>query len=730
MSKKLLFKTLDWNQAHRQHHDDWERLLNELNINPTQSIDWLNATAQSSKISPFLKVLTGWVSDELIGVIPFYVHTTCLLGFKLKTVELATNIISYHNELITKETHYEMLSALLNCEETEGWQLFKVSSTPDNSKTGIAIAQYSRNHHLIHITYKNESSPYLAINSSWEDFLASKPGDFRYKIRKRYKKFTAEKNHEITWYETEASTKVLLERILSIESHSWKVPIKTAITCKKHEQHYYELLLPILAKKDALMANVLSISGHPIAYNLCCTWNGWIGQLKTSYDERFSHLSPGSVAMDLMIKKAFDCKAKEFDFLGGSNQHKLFWSKKTRRHNTYYLFSRSRTSNTLGRIKLLLQLIKHCAIPTKKDAKNHTQEIEWELHPIEKLFNEYRLEWEQLRKNEMQSHPLLDLDLISLSLKFFKTCNVVLAVGKINNKTHVITLIESTIFLRKKLFQPTQLPLCPIVISKRIANESTLIYNMLHALPGHPLSIDLKHIDPDYTNLPDLVDGVYSEKIIYGTTITIDTSTGFERFWKERPKKLRQNIARYLRRLEKEQIFYRLEVVTSTDKMESSVQMYGDIESTGWKGKLGTAIHKSNVQGEFYSELLTLFSKNNGARIYNLYYNKQLVASRLAIHNNGILVFLKTTYDENSSKYAPGRIMLYLAIQDSFKNDKITKIEFYTKATKDQLQWSDKKRDIYNLTWYRSGFYLSAINLYRAARQKLLKNNKACPSHP
>ena len=82
------------------------------------------------------------------------------------------------------------------------------------------------------------------------------------------------------------------------------------------ELKYHRRLLPVLAQDGALLANVLHRAERPIAYSLCCHCHGWVGHLKTSFDQEFASLSPGGYVIDASVERAFDLKAREFDFLG------------------------------------------------------------------------------------------------------------------------------------------------------------------------------------------------------------------------------------------------------------------------------------------------------------------------------------------------------------------------------------------------------------------------------
>jgi hypothetical protein len=82
------------------------------------------------------------------------------------------------------------------------------------------------------------------------------------------------------------------------------------------------------------------------------------------------------------------------------------------------------------------------------------------------------------------------------------------------------------------------------------------------------------------------------------------------------------------------------------------------LESSGWKGKAGTAI-KDNTQGmTFYANLVENFSENGGCEINLLRINGSSIAASLDLRVDRTVYGIKLGYDENYSKFSPGVIML------------------------------------------------------------------------
>jgi CelD/BcsL family acetyltransferase involved in cellulose biosynthesis len=209
------------------------------------------------------------------------------------------------------------------------------------------------------------------------------------------------------------------------------------------------------------------------------------------------------------------------------------------------------------------------------------------------------------------------------------------------------------------------------------------------------------------------------ETTAHAKTMNIELNSSFDTYWSNRPSKLRQNIRRYFRRLDNDARRVTLDVVSEQSALMEALNRYGEVESAGWKGKSGTAIHRTNAQGRFYADVLTRFSKDGNGRIYELYFDDQLAASRICISGGGLLVMLKTTYHESLRQYAPGRLLLYRLLEREFERRTFSKLEFYTDVTPDQASWSTSLRTIYHATQFRSSKVRSVARIGRRVRRLL-----------
>jgi hypothetical protein len=341
--------------------------------------------------------------------------------------------------------------------------------------------------------------------------------------------------------------------------------------------------------------------------------------------------------------------------------------------------------------------------------------MNWEVVPLAHGLGPYRAVWDTLNASLYGSHPFFDSAFIEPMLNCFATGSEHLC---LHNRGGVIDGMLIVIPQRHgkwSLFVPAQAQIAPLFLS---APED--LRSLIKQLPGLTLALELSHQDPLYTpfSLP-LNDPMPLVATDHARTISVRLEGTFEDYWEARSKNLRKNLKRYSHRVQDAGMTPRLVYLAESAAMPEAVNRYGELESRGWKGRSGTAIHASNIQGKFYRAILRSFATSGRAVVYELYFDDILVASRLCIVGQEMLVILKKSYHEGYARYAPGRLLLHALLQHEFELRRVATIEFYTNtnANTDQLSWSTHQRHIYHIMLFKNRAVQKAVEWSHRVRK-------------
>ena len=337
---------------------------------------------------------------------------------------------------------------------------------------------------------------------------------------------------------------------------------------------------------------------------------------------------------------------------------------------------------------------------------------QWQVIRLNKSLGVHTAAWDILNQRLFSSHPMLSSIFVERLLKHFGNGTEHLCVLAVKDEIEAMCLLRPMRFGVWGTFLPAQAQLCPALIRK-LADVAGII----NSLPGFVVRLDFLCHDPQFSDLATSSCAT-ATSMDHALTMNISLNGGFENYWANRSRKLVQNIGRYQRRLEADKITWKFVCIKAPENISAAVARYAALESKGWKSKAGTALG-NNSQEIFYAEVASHFAQNGQPVAYELWFDDQLVASRLVICGPELVITLKTTYDESFSQYSPGRLLLHHVIEAMFTTHPQKTLEFYTDANPDQLAWATSKRWIMHWSFYKNEFLANLFSLLSAVRSAI-----------
>jgi CelD/BcsL family acetyltransferase involved in cellulose biosynthesis len=326
--------------------------------------------------------------------------------------------------------------------------------------------------------------------------------------------------------------------------------------------------------------------------------------------------------------------------------------------------------------------------------------LQWTVHHLSSAnsFVEHCATWDELCKSLFPAAPLLDSRFVTCLLRQFGSGAEYLCIGRADGE------VRGMCILRRKdnlagiwaSFLPAQAQVGPTLLTAEID-----ISSLTKSLPKPAREIDLLCNDPKVGGLHRL-SGMLVDKKLHALTMNVALDGSFEEYWAQRPHKLIQNLRRYAKRLAEQGTPVRLVRIDGVQELGEAVTRFGQLESSGWKGREGTAVTPDGKQGHFYRDVLQAFGQTGQACAYELWLGDDLLASRLLLEQGGSIVMLKTAFNEKFEKFAPGRLLLKAVLEDLFERKQGGLIEFYTDANSDLLAWSSGTRWIKHISIYRN----------------------------
>ena len=328
------------------------------------------------------------------------------------------------------------------------------------------------------------------------------------------------------------------------------------------------------------------------------------------------------------------------------------------------------------------------------------QALEWTHFPASALAEQAELSaaWTRLNASRLNL-PFLDADVVNLALRCFGQGRERLLVARRSGDPVAMLVLAPVGFGRWNSFQPSQLPLGSWVAQPGL-DVAQLCRQLTRGPLGPCLTVGLTQVDPLMAPRGSgLADCTWDD---YIATAWLDVKGSFDDYWAQRGKNLRQNLRKQRNRLATDGIATQMQVSETPADVRAAVQRYAQLESAGWKARGNTAIGADNVQGRFYSELFEVAAARGEARVFEYRFGETTVASNLALLRGGVLVVLKTTYDEAQPKHlSPASLLREEELQRFFAGEEVRRIEYYGKVMEWHTKLTEQSRVLYHLSAYR-----------------------------
>jgi len=323
----------------------------------------------------------------------------------------------------------------------------------------------------------------------------------------------------------------------------------------------------------------------------------------------------------------------------------------------------------------------------------------WTFQPATSTFPAAAKDWDA-HNRARANHILLDSGFVGPLLRHFGDSEVVLASNNDPEEAGMALLIPKGTG-RWETFQPSQAPI-GLIVFPGIDEKGEKLQQLTRKLPGAALQLSVMQQDPDYSSFPlETKEGEF-EKLDYIQTARITLQGTFEEYWKARGNNLRHNLARRRRRLTEKGYSMELLEIRSASDVAAAISEYGLLESRGWKGREGTAVTDENAQGHFYREVFEHFCERGEAVIYQLRFNGKVAASDLCLVRDGMIVILKTAYDEELNDFSPAFLMREEEMKKLFEATNLRVVEFYGRVMEWHTRWSEEIRTLYHVNCFRN----------------------------
>jgi CelD/BcsL family acetyltransferase involved in cellulose biosynthesis len=297
-----------------------------------QTCEWVTSWLDCFWIDRPISFLFVWEGEELVGLAPLLRDRDATVACR-NSMSLPVNAHSRRLGVLYKGDPSAVLKAILEHARTSGQTVrLTLRQSLEDAPLPSVLPIVARRMQLASMQLPSRICPFVRIDSTWEEYLASRPAQVSRELKRKVRKIERDWKAVWTIASTPAECARAMDDIRAIERKSWKEGNGTSLTAEQSAVRLYEDFAPRFAQAGWLRIYLLHLDGVPVAHILGAEFRREYYALKTSYDQDFRLASPGQALFFTALKDSFERKLTAFDFLGDESRWKSELANAERRH--------------------------------------------------------------------------------------------------------------------------------------------------------------------------------------------------------------------------------------------------------------------------------------------------------------------------------------------------------------------------------------------------------------
>ena len=355
----------DSNQFRALQHE-WNELLGRSNRSSVfLSHEWFESAWQWRQLSARLHLLCYYHDGELSAICPLVQaregRTRVLEFLSVPDTQLCDLIVQPERHAGAIETFVVELAR-----RRRQWDVLRLRYLPPDAIAISGLLPGLQQHGFRAQHHGATPNPFVALDASWETYYA---------IRSR----SLKKANNLATSRLKKAGKVVVEQLaanaagaadvdrvvaqaIAVSSRSWKGRTENSLD-HAGPQAFIRMLSRRAHERGWLSIWLLHLDGEPVAMEYHLVADGDVYALRSDFDKRCEHISPGSYLFRHLLERLFAQALRRYLMGPGQNRYKYRWTKQAEPVLEGVAFSRTPKGRVLGAwtldLKPALRRIRH-----------------------------------------------------------------------------------------------------------------------------------------------------------------------------------------------------------------------------------------------------------------------------------------------------------------------------------------------------------------------------------
>lgn len=324
------------------YQEQWDQLYDSGAYEASLSLEWTQALLKTHLESDKFLLIIIRDSTELLGIVPLCIRKTRKYGLPKLTLFPTSEYFNTHSDMLLRNSSDELIEVLLKAliSLKSRWDVFSMGRFIESSPILERIAYALKNNFsLKYEIRRTEPSFFIPIGDSYDNYLAGRSANFRYKLKKISKVMQSAGNIVFVNNEDIHDFGEAYAVILSIEERSWKHKNGTAMTSSRKSREFYRVLCQHAFDKGRLRLCVLYLNREPAAFEMGLLKDKKYYSVHGSYDEKFKKENPGHMLLQRFIEDLIRIGIRELDWFGEPFEFQRHWTDDFRWHKSLLIYN-------------------------------------------------------------------------------------------------------------------------------------------------------------------------------------------------------------------------------------------------------------------------------------------------------------------------------------------------------------------------------------------------------
>jgi CelD/BcsL family acetyltransferase involved in cellulose biosynthesis len=211
------------------------------------------------------------------------------------------------------------------------WDALDLRGVPAESPTVQDLIAAAAERGMRQAVVPGHSRPAIALDGSWDAYLGSRPGRFRYNLRSRLRRL--EERGEVRFRSASRPSEVrpALAALTDLHARRWHGQhTATIFSSSSAARRFYAEACARYAERGLLDLTLLDVDGRPRAGSLGFVDGDTYYYYLPAWEPELAPLAPSGLLLAHLVEKAFARGLRRFDFMLGDEPYKARWATEER----------------------------------------------------------------------------------------------------------------------------------------------------------------------------------------------------------------------------------------------------------------------------------------------------------------------------------------------------------------------------------------------------------------